>query len=746
MTATSDPPTAITQELYRSLVDTLNRYAHAYYVLDSPLVPDAEYDRLYRELVAVETEHPDWIGFDSPSRRVGGPPLPGFRKAAHPVALHSLANAFGPEALAAFDKRVVAADPHPGYPRYYVEPKLDGLTLALLYVDGRLVRAATRGDGVEGEDVTAQAMTIRSIPHRLLASAASEPSHRSPSLAFEADGAANPRSSVVGRRSSETLPPYLYVRGEVTLPKDAFAGMNAQREAAGTPLYQNPRNAAAGSVRQLDPRITASRPLRFTAYALSVLREDVVEATGSEVDLLPVPAADTPFPTQASAIAALRAWGFRTNPYNRECADFAALAETIDTLQPLRSTWDEETDGLVVKVNDLALYERLGVVGKDPKGAIAYKIAASEVAATRLLGIDVQVGRTGALTPVARLEPVRLGGVTVTNATLHNEDQIRALDLRIGDWVRLERAGGVIPAILGVDGGGARRDGTERPFVFPITCPVCSGPVARDEDEAVSRCANAACPAQASARIRHYVGRSAVDIAGLGANWTDRFLAEGFIASAADLYHLTREQLLALEGSGMGELLADKLLAAIDGSRTGTPLARFLFGLGIRHVGAETAEAIAPYVESLDALREGLHHDPEGYTAALEQRILDTKGLGPAVATAVVQALRNPHTLALLDRFAEGGMRPIPAPPISVSASTGPLAGKTFVITGTLSQPREAIAALIEAAGGKVSESVSGATSYVVAGEKPGSSKIKGAAKYNVPLLDESALRSLLGS
>jgi DNA ligase (NAD+) len=386
----------------------------------------------------------------------------------------------------------------------------------------------------------------------------------------------------------------------------------------------------------------------------------------------------------------------------------------------------------------------MGVAGKDPRGAVAYKLQASEVAVTRLTGIDVQVGRTGAITPVARLEPVRLGGVTVTNATLHNEDQIRALGLKIGDHVRIERAGGVIPAVLGVDGQGTRRDGTERDFAFPSACPACSSPLSRDEDEAILRCTNGACPAQVAARVRHYVGRGAVDVAGVGGNWIERFLQEGFISSAADLYHLTREQLMSLEGSGMGDLLADKMLASIDGTRTATPFARFLYGLGIRHVGAETADAVAPYIGSLDQLREGLRADPDGYVARLQQQILETKGLGQAVATALTDALHNPVMLTLLDRFAAGGMQPNPAPPKAAPAADGPLAGKTFVITGTLSEPREAIAARIEGAGGKVVDAVSGATSYLVAGEKPGGSKMKGATKHNVPILDEPALRALL--
>jgi DNA ligase (NAD+) len=468
----------------------------------------------------------------------------------------------------------------------------------------------------------------------------------------------------------------------------------------------------------------------------------------------------------------------------------------IQTLQPVRSTWEEETDGLVVKVNDLDLFERLGVVGKDPKGAVAYKVAAGDVAVTRLRGIDVQVGRTGALTPVAVLDAVRIGGVTVTSATLHNADQIEALGLRLGDWVRLERAGGVIPAVLGVDQGGARRDGTETPWTFPTACPACGGPVGRDAPSAaappaaadagappgpepaegaaavpdaaapvaqpvVVRCANAACPAQVVARVRHFVSRGAVDIAGLGANWVERFIAEGFIKSAADLYHLTREQLLSLEGSGMGETLADKLLAAVDASRTRTPLSRFLFGLGIRHVGQETADLLAPLIGSLDALREGVRQDEQrgavrgapraagvedaGYVNHLQAAILETKGIGQAVAESVGEALRNPATPGLLDRFAAGGLRPLPAAPRPAGdAPTGPLAGKTFVLTGTLSASREAVAALIEAAGGKVTDSVSGATSYVVAGAKAGGSKINGAAKHGVPVVDEAALRALL--
>jgi DNA ligase (NAD+) len=733
------PGDSVLRDEYEASVRKLVRWAQAYYVHDAPIVSDATYDRLFREVADVEAAHPEWTLPNSPTQRVGGDVLPGFQKARHPQPLLSLANVFDSAGVEAFDRRVGIAAPDATVDRYVVEPKLDGLTLALLYIEGALVQAATRGDGEVGENVTSQALTIRTVPVRL---------------------------NEVGGTSR-----YLMVRGEVTLPRDAFARLNEARENAGEPLYQNPRNAAAGSVRQLDPKVTGARDLRFTAYALTELEElapktpfdgaefeaDVQEVVNAapvgnpEVVARVIERLGAKMSRTGSCrshwdvLQALGRLGFRVNVNARESADLEELSSTLDALQGARSSWDEETDGLVVKVNDLAAQERLGVAGKDPRWAIAYKVSVSEVAVTKLLDIAVQVGRTGAVTPLAVLAPVRLGGVTVASATLHNADQVRSLDLRVGDWVRVERAGGVIPAVLGVDGNGARRDGSESRWEFPTTCPACGGTITRDDDEVVARCAGMACPAQRSARIRHFASRGAVDIAGLGANWIDRLIEAGMVAGPADLYHLTAAQLRSFEGQGMGDILAAKLAESIDRTRTTTALGRFLFGLGIRHVGAETASLLGPVVKSLDALRAALHsNDPENRVREYEARAIETRGIGPVVARSFAQALTDPTMIAQLDRFADGRMVPIPVEAATEGPSDGPLSGKTVVLTGTMTQSRDAIAALVVQAGGKVTDSVSGATTYVVAGEKAGVAKIKGAARHGVAVISEERLRDLL--
>ena len=727
------------RDAYEASVRTLVEWAQAYYVHDAPTVSDATYDQLYRDVAAIEATHPEWISPSSPTQRVGGAVLPGFRKARHPQPLLSLANVFDRSGVEAFDRRVGVAAPDTTVDRFVVEPKLDGLTMALIYIEGALVRAATRGDGEVGEDVTRQALTIRTVPVRL---------------------------------TVDDVPRFLMVRGEVTLPRDAFARLNEARETAGEPTYQNPRNAAAGSVRQLDPKITGARDLRFTAYAATELQQIALKTPLDEamfeadvravVTAAPVgdpeavarvverfeakPGGTGKYRSHWDVLTALGRMGFRVNANVRSCVDLGALGHDLDVLQAARPGWDEETDGLVVKVNDLAAQERLGVAGKDPRWAIAYKVSVSEVVVTKLIDIAVQVGRTGAVTPLAVLEPVRLGGVTVASATLHNADQVRGLDLRIGDWVRLERAGGVIPAVLGVDGNGERRDGSERQWDFPITCPACGGPVTRDEDEAVARCVGIACPAQRSARIRHFVSRGAVDIAGLGANWIDRLLEAGMVGSPADLYHLTAAQLRGFEGHGMGEILAAKLAESIDRTRTSTPLGRFLFGLGIRHVGAETASLLAPIVGSLDALRQALHSDDRlNRLRDYEARALGTRGIGPVVARSFAGAMADPAMLAQLDRFSDGRMVPIPVEALPEGPRSGPLSGNVLVLTGTMTQSRDAIAALVVNAGGKVTDSVSGATTYVVAGDKPGAAKLKGAARHGVAVITEEQLRQLLG-
>lgn len=729
--------TCATREGYDSAVKMLSEWAQAYYVHDAPVVPDVVYDRLFRAVAEAESRHPDWASPSSPTRRVGGEILPGFRKARHPQPLLSLANVFDMTGVEAFDRRVAVAMPDASTDRYVVEPKLDGLTLALIYIEGALVRAATRGDGETGEDVTPQALTIRTVPIRL----AGDP------------------------------PRFMMVRGEVTLPHEAFARLNSSRESVGEPVYQNPRNAAAGSVRQLDPKVTSARELRFTAYAATELAPTVsatpLEAAVFDVDVTDAttvaPDADTEvvarvvgqlrpvaggagsFRSHAHALDSLRRMGFRVNANIRTCSDLEELRTTLDMLQAARSGWDEETDGLVVKVNDLAAQERLGAAGKDPRWAIAYKVSVSEVVVTRLADIAVQVGRTGAITPLAVLEPVRLGGVTVSSATLHNADQVRTLDLRIGDWVRVERAGGVIPAVLGVDGDGARRDGSERRWEFPASCPACGGHVVRDEDEVVARCVSLVCPAQRAARLRHFASRGAVDIAGLGANWIERLIAAGMVSTPADLYHLTVAQLLGFEGQGMGDILAAKLADSIDRTRSTTTLARFLFGLGIRHVGAENASLLAPVVGSLDGLRSALHsEDRATRVQEYEARALNTRGIGTVVARSFAEAIADPVMLTQLDRFASGGLVPISVEQSTEGEIDGPLSGKVLVLTGTMTQSRETIAALVVQAGGKVTDAVSGGTSFVVAGEKPGAAKVKGAARHGVEVISEDQLRVLL--
>lgn len=726
-----------TRAEYDDAVATLEAWAHAYYVRDSPVVPDATYDRLFQSVAAFEAAHPDWSNPLSPTRRVGGEILPGFRKARHPVQLLSLANVFDMEGVEAFDRRVGVALPDETLPRYVVEPKLDGLTLALTYVDGVLVRAATRGDGETGEEVTAQARAIRTIPLRLDASV--------------------------------DMPRFLSVRGEVTLPRAAFARLNEVREAAGEPIYQNPRNAAAGSVRNLDPRVAGSRDLRFSAYAATELVLSPNVSASDEVGLttdVDVTARGQAGPEQVNRVAerlrpiagvtgrfrshwevlqALSLSGFRVNANATACDDLTALIPVLARLQAARPDWDEETDGLVVKANDLGVHERLGSAGKDPRWAIAYKVAVSDVVVTRLLDITVQVGRTGAITPLATLAAVRLGGVTVTSATLHNEDQVRTLGLRIGDWVRVERAGGVIPAVLGVDQDGARRDGTEVSWAFPEACPACGGAIARDDDAAVARCIGISCPAQRAARLRHFAGRTAVDIAGLGANWIARLIDAGLVGTTADLYHLSASQLLSFEGQGMGEVLATKLAESIDRTRTTTSLGRFLFGLGVRHVGAENAMLLAPVVGSLDALREALRSDDrEARLRDYEVRALETRGIGPVVARSFVAAIADPDMLVELDRFASGGMSPIAVEAAAALPVDGPLAGKVVVLTGTMSESREAIISRVVGAGGKVTDSVSGTTAYVVAGAKPGAAKVKGAARHAVPVISEAELSAIL--
>ncbi|MFZ5511530.1 MAG: NAD-dependent DNA ligase LigA [Pseudomonadota bacterium] len=658
----------------RALREEIERHNYNYYVLDAPTIPDAEYDRLFRELQALEAQHPELVTPDSPTQRVGAPPLPEFRAVTHRVPMLSLANAFEDEDVAAFDRRVREGL---GQDRidYAVEPKFDGLAISLTYEDGRFVLGATRGDGYTGEDVTANLRTVRSIPLRL---------------------------------RTERAPRRVEVRGEVLIMKRDFERLNAAQREAGEKEFANPRNAAAGSLRQLDSRITARRPLRFFAYTLA----------GADGFALP--------PTQAELLDTLAEWGLPVSPERRVVRGLDGLLDYYRDMAARREALPYEIDGVVYKVNRLDYQERLGFVSRAPRFAVAHKFPAQE-ALTELVAIDVQVGRTGALTPVARLKPVFVGGVTVTNATLHNEDEIRRKDVRIGDTVIVRRAGDVIPEVVAVVP--ERRTGKEQPFVMPTRCPVCGSHVERPADEAVARCTGGlVCPAQRKQALLHFASRRAMDIEGLGDKLVEQLVDHHLVRSPADLYKLGLAALASLER--MGEKSAGNLLAAIEKSKK-TTLARFIYALGIRNVGEATAKDLARHFGSMDALMD-----------ADEQALLEVPDVGPVVAASIREFFREPHNREVIEQLRAAGVHWQESEP--AARARGRLAGKTVVLTGTLpSLSRELATALIEAEGGKVSGSVSRKTDYVVAGADPGS-KLAKANELGVTVLDEEGLMRLL--
>ena len=658
----------------RALREEIERHNYNYYVLDAPTIPDAEYDRLFRELQALEAQHPELVTPDSPTQRVGAPPLPEFRAVTHRVPMLSLANAFEDEDVAAFDRRVREGL---GQDRidYAVEPKFDGLAISLTYEDGRFVLGATRGDGYTGEDVTANLRTVRSIPLRL---------------------------------RTERAPRRVEVRGEVLIMKRDFERLNAAQREAGEKEFANPRNAAAGSLRQLDSRITARRPLRFFAYTLA----------GADGFALP--------PTQSDLLDTLAEWGLPVSPERRVVCGLDGLLDYYRGMAARREALPYEIDGVVYKVNRLDYQERLGFVSRAPRFAVAHKFPAQE-ALTELVAIDVQVGRTGALTPVARLKPVFVGGVTVTNATLHNEDEIRRKDVRIGDTVIVRRAGDVIPEVVAVVP--ERRTGKEQPFVMPTRCPVCGSHVERPADEAVARCTGGlVCPAQRKQALLHFASRRAMDIEGLGDKLVEQLVDHHLVHNPADLYKLGLAALANLER--MGEKSAGNLLAAIEKSKK-TTLARFIYALGIRNVGEATAKDLARHFGSMDALMD-----------ADEQALLEVPDVGPVVAASIREFFREPHNREVIEQLRAAGVHWQESEP--AARARGRLAGKTFVLTGTLPNlSREQATALIEAEGGKVSGSVSRKTDYVVAGADPGS-KLAKANELGVTVLDEDGLMRLL--
>lgn len=676
-------PAARAAELRRAL----NEHSWRYNVLDDPIISDAEYDGLMNALKAIEEEHPDLVTSDSPTQRVGGAVAAGFAKVRHARPILSLPNAFGAEEARAWrDRTVKYAEQNapllatPGaLSGFVVEPKIDGLTVVLTYTNGALSQAATRGDGTIGEEITANARTIKSVPLAL-------------------------------REAPRRPPGVLAVRGEAYLPIKTFESLNDALIAAGDKPFANPRNAAAGGLRQLDPALTAKRPLAILCYA-------IVDWQGGEA----------PPATQWELLETLKRFGFPVSDLVRRFDSFDEALAYAEAMIPRRDTLAYEIDGMVIKLDDLALGEALGYVGKDPRAALAFKFPARE-ATTILKDVTVKVGRTGALTPAAVLEPVNVGGITISNATLHNYDDIARKDIRIGDRVIVKRAGDVIPYVAGPVI--SARTGAERPVVPPERCPYCETPVERREGEVAIYCPNPDCPGKLDRAIAHYVGRGAMDIDGLGEKIVAQLIEAGLVGDVADIYTLDKPGLLGLEK--FAEKKAQNLLDAIAASRQ-RPLERLLIGLSIRHIGEVAARDLARHYGNLDALM-----------AASVEDLQQIDGIGPIVAESVAEWSAREASRALIAKLRAHGIDPRqePKPAASTAPPAGPFAGKTFVITGTLSQPREEIAAWIEARGGKVGDSVSKKTSFLVAGESAGS-KLAKAQTLGVVVLNESELRGM---
>ena len=646
-----------------------------YYEQAKPEISDREYDALYRELVDLERAHPELLTLDSPSQKVGGRPQGAFAQVRHLVPMQSLDNTYSAEEIGDFVERLQRLLPGAEIP-FTIEPKVDGVAICLLYEKGRLVRAATRGDGTTGDEVTRNIRTIDVIPAQLHGNA----------------------------------PDVLEVRGEVYLPKETFARINAERDEQGLPTFANPRNAAAGTLKQLDPNIVAERKLSAVFYGYGAVE----------------PATALP-ERMEDFFGQLKAWGLPVNPRHWLARDAAEVMAAITELGAIRRDFPFETDGAVIKADRIEQHARLGSTSKAPRWAIAYKYE-PEQARTRLLDITVQVGRSGVLTPVAELEPVFVAGSTVSRATLHNEEEISRKDLRIGDWVLVEKAGDVIPAVVKVLT--EERNGSEKEFKMPTQCPVCGSDVSRTEGEVAVRCTNPGCAAQARRRIEYFAGRTAMDIEGLGEAMVTQLCDAGLVADVADLYVLIAEQLLPLER--MGEKSVTNLLEAISTSRN-QPLWRLLAALGIPHVGVTVARTLAASFGTLDRL-----------AAASEEELVAVEEIGPIMATAIHGWFRDPSVITLVEKLRSAGLNFGERDPKgSAPAADGPLKGTTWVLTGTLSMPREEAAEMIRSKGGKISGSVSAKTTYLLAGEEAGS-KLDKAQKLGITILDEEALRKLI--
>ena len=669
----------------RFLAAELARHNHLYHTLDAPEISDDAYDALFNELAELERRWPQLRGDSSPTTKVGGKLLEGLAKERHRRRMYGLDNVFSTTGWREFTERMRRAwDEGLNGPLpldFWCDPKLDGLAVELVYEHGELVKALTRGDGETGEVVTEAVRTMGSVP---------------PVLAGAGEA-----------------PALIEVRGEAVMFREDFARLNARQEALGLKTFANPRNAAAGSLRQLDSSVAESRPLRFLAYSLG--------------------AADwgkcAPCLTQAELMARLTGWGFLTPPDGRLCAGVEQVEAYAEWVRAHRTDFPMEIDGAVAKLDSLEAQEVLGFTARAPRFAVAFKFPAIQ-AQTRLLAIEIQVGRTGALTPVAVLEPVAVGGVMVSRATLHNEDEIHARDVRVGDTVIVQRAGDVIPEVVGPVL--EKRPPDTRPFVFPHDCPACGEPVHREPGEAAWRCDNLACPARRLRAITHFVSKAGLDIQGVGEKWVEQLVLAGRVQSPADLFTLTEKDLLGFER--MGETLARKFLAALDTARTTATLARLLCALGIRHVGEQTARLLASRFRDLDEL-----------AGASTESLLALPDIGPEVAASIRYFFATPANRVVLERLRDLGLWPVAE--LGASAPAGnpetPLAGKTVLFTGTLSMPRGRAQALAEAAGAVPASGVSRKLDYLVAGEKPGS-KLAKATALGVPVLDEAGFRRLL--
>jgi DNA ligase (NAD+) len=656
------------------LRQAIDLHNYRYHVRDAPSISDAEYDRLFRRLLGLEAAHPELADPGSPSQRVGAPPADTFETVRHTLPMLSLNNAMSEDEFREFDERTRRFLKTDKLVQYVAEPKLDGLAIELVYLSGELTVASTRGDGINGENVTANVKTIRSVPLRLRR-----------------------------ERSAPAIPQRLEVRGEVIFPKRAFRELNEERARRCEPLFANPRNAAAGSLRQLDSRITATRPLDMFCYAPG----EIVGAT---------------FDSHWHFLDSLHAWGLKTNPLNTRCDGADAVVDYHRKMAQERPDLPYDVDGVVAKVNSFALQRQLGEVSRSPRWAIAFKFKAQQ-GRTRVKAIVPSVGRTGTITPTAELEPVALGGVTISNASLHNMDEVERKDVRIGDTVIIERAGDVIPYVVEVVT--SERTGKERKFRMPASCPVCGSKVVREEGAAAYRCIGMSCPAKLRESVRHFASKHALNIDGLGDKLVAQLIDTGVVQNVADLYDLTKEQLVDLER--MADKSAQNILDAIAGSKR-TTLARFINGLGIPQVGEHMAEVLAEHFGSIEALQQ-----------ASEEELLAVRDVGPETAREIRAFFALKQNQAVIKRLVAAGVHPT----VERRARTGKLAGKTFVLTGALSVPRDQVARDIEVHGGRVTSTVSKNTDYVVVGEEAGS-KLDKARKLGITTLDEQALRRLL--